>query len=134
MIAHPELIDTTIEESLRSHSLLQIGNRITTADLELSGKKLPAGTYLHLSIKGANRDPKEFPEPERIDIARKSNRHVAFAMGHHVCLGTTLARMEGQIAIGKLVRRFPKIMSFGPAISMGLARFRGFNFMLVSIY
>ena len=55
-------------------------------------------------------------------------------MGHHVCLGATLARMEGQIAIGKLVRRFPKIMSSGPAISMGLARFRGFNSMPVRIY
>ena len=134
LIVHPELIDTAIEESLRSQSPLQIGNRVTTADLELGGKKLPAGTYLHLSIAGANRDPKEFPEPERIDIARKPNRHVAFAMGHHVCLGATLARMEGQIAIGKLVRRFPKIMSSGPAISMGLARFRGFNSMPVSIY
>ena len=134
LIVHPELIDTAIEESLRSQSPLQIGNRVTTADLELGGKKLPADTYLHLSIAGANRDPKEFPEPERIDIARKPNRHVAFAMGHHVCLGATLARMEGQIAIGKLVRRFPKIVSAGPAVSMGLARFRGFNSMPVSIY
>ena len=100
MIAHPELIDTAIEESLRSQSPLQIGNRVTTADIELGGKKLPAGTYLHLSIAGANRDPKEFPEPDRTDIARKPNRHVAFAMGHHVCLGATLAPMEGQIVIG----------------------------------
>ena len=87
-----------------------------------------------LTIAGANRDPKEFPEPERIDIARKPNRHVAFAMKHHVWLGASLVRIEGQIAIGKLVRRFPKIMSSGPAISMGLARFRGFNSMPVSIY
>ena len=89
MIAHPELIDTAIEESLRSQSPLQIGNRVKTADLELGGKKLPAGTYLHLSIAGANRDPKEFPEPERIDIARKPNRHVAFALGIMSAWGNT---------------------------------------------
>ena len=94
-------------------------------------------TRRHLSSSincGTNRDPKEFPGPDRTDIARKPNRHVAFAMGHHVCLGATLARMEGQIAIGKLVRRFPKIVSAGPPVSMGLARFRGFNSMPVSIY
>ena len=101
--------------------------------MELAGEKLSAGTYLHLSIAGANRDPLEFFEPEKIDVARKPNRHVAFAMGHHVCLGATLARMEGQIAIGKLVERFPKIIPSGPAVSMGLARFRGFNSMPVSI-
>ncbi len=133
LVANPQLINTAIEESLRCQSPLQIGNRVTTAEVELAGEKLSAGTYLHLSIAGANRDPLEFFEPEKIDVARKPNRHVAFAMGHHVCLGATLARMEGQIAIGKLVERFPKIIPSAPAISMGLARFRGFNSMPVSI-
>ncbi len=130
---NPDLISTTIEESLRTQSPLQIGNRVTTEDVKLGGQLLPAGTYIHLSVAGANRDPAEFYHPETIDVARKPNRHVAFAMGHHVCLGATLARMEGKIAIGRLIERFSKIEPAGPAKNMGLARFRGFNDMPVRV-
>ena len=129
----PDLITTAIEEGLRYESPLQVGNRVTTGEVELGGELLPTGTYIHTSIAGANRDPAEFNKPEEIDITRKPNRHIAFALGHHVCLGATLARMEGRIAIGELVKRFPKIQQTGPAISMGLARFRGFNNMPVKI-
>ena len=101
--------------------------------MEIGGQLLPMGTYIHTSIAGANRDPAEFYKPEEVDITRKPNRHIAFAMGHHVCLGATLARMEGRIAIGELVKRFPEIKQSGLAISMGLARFRGFNKMPVKI-
>ena len=129
----PDLITTAIEEGLRYESPLQVGNRVTTGEVEIGGELLPTGTYIHTSIAGANRDPAEFNKPEEVDITRKPNRHIAFAMGHHVCLGATLARMEGRIAIGELVKRFPKIQQTGPAISMGLARFRGFNNMPVKI-
>ena len=129
----PDLITTAIEEGLRYESPLQVGNRVTTGEVEIGGELLPTGTYIHTSIAGANRDPAEFNKPEEIDITRKPNRHIAFALGHHVCLGATLARMEGRIAIGELVKRFPKIQQTGPAISMGLARFRGFNNMPVKI-
>ena len=129
----PDLITTAIEEGLRYESPLQVGNRVTTGEVEIGGELLPTGTYIHTSIAGANWDPAEFNKPEEVDITRKPNRHIAFAMGHHVCLGATLARMEGRIAIGELVKRFPKIQQTGPAISMGLARFRGFNNMPVKI-
>ncbi|MBT7732068.1 MAG: cytochrome P450 [Rhodospirillaceae bacterium] len=129
----PDLITTAIEEGLRYESPLQVGNRVTTGEVEIGGQLLPIGTYIHTSIAGANRDPAEFYKPEEVDITRKPNRHIAFAMGHHVCLGATLARMEGRIAIGELVKRFPEIKQSGPAISMGLARFRGFNKLPVKI-
>ncbi len=85
----PGLIDSTVEEALRFQSPLQIGNRMTTEDVEIGGRKIGAGTYIHLSIAGANRDPAEFENPESVDISRKPNRHLAFATGHHICLGAT---------------------------------------------
>ena len=94
---------------------------------------MPAGTYIHTSIAAANRDPAVFDDPETVDITRHPNRHVAFAMGHHICLGATLARMEGKIAIGRLVERFPTLRRNGPAEPMGLARFRGFNRVPVAV-
>ena len=129
----PSLIASAVEEVLRYQSPLQIGNRMATEDVEISGVKVPAGTYIHTSIAGANRDPEEFDYPETVDISRRPNRHVAFAIGHHVCLGATLARMEGKIAIGRLVERFPNIRRNGPVELMGLARFRGFNHLPVAI-
>jgi cytochrome P450 len=129
----PSLIDTAVEEILRYESPLQIGNRLATEDVEIGGELVPVGTYIHTSIAGANRDPLEFDNPEAVDIGRKPNRHVAFAMGHHICLGATLARMEGKIAIGRLIERFPNLRADGPAEHLGLARFRGFNSLPVAI-
>lgn len=122
----PDLIATAIEEFLRVESPLQIGNRLAGADIELAGQVVPAGTYIHTSIAGANRDPEVFADPDRVDIARKPNRHIAFVTGIHVCLGATLARIEGRIAVGKLVRRFPRLRATGARQRLGLARFRGY--------
>lgn len=121
----PTLIETAIEEVLRVESPLQQGNRTAAEDLDLGDAVIPAGTYIHTSIAAANRDPAVFADPERVDFARTPNRHLAFATGIHVCLGATLARIEGRIAIGRLVRRFPRLAADGPAIRVPLARFRG---------
>ena len=129
----PSLIAGAVEEILRHQSPLQIGNRLATEDVDLGGVTVPAGTYIHTSIAAANRDPAVFDDPETVDITRHPNRHVAFAMGHHICLGATLARMEGKIAIGRLVERFPTLRRNGPAEPMGLARFRGFNRLPVAV-
>ncbi len=129
----PSLIAGAVEEILRHQSPLQIGNRLATEDVDLGGVTVPAGTYIHTSIAAANRDPAVFDDPETVDITRHPNRHVAFAMGHHICLGATLARMEGKIAIGRLVERFPTLRRNGPAESMGLARFRGFHRLPVAV-
>ncbi len=124
--AEPGLIDSAVEECLRFQSPLQIGNRTAGEDITLSGRLIRKGTYIHTSIAAANRDPEVFDDPERFDIARSPNRHLAFASGSHVCLGATLARIEGRIAIGRLVARFPNLRADGPAELLGLARFRGY--------
>lgn len=129
-----DLIDNAIEEFLRVESPLQIGNRLAGEDIELQDCSLPAGTYIHTSIAGANRDPAIFDMPETVDITRKNaKRHLAFATGIHVCLGAALARIEGRLAIGKLARRFPNLRANGPVEVMGLARFRGLNSLPVSV-
>ncbi|MCR9212245.1 MAG: cytochrome P450 [Proteobacteria bacterium] len=129
----PSLMGTAIEEFLRYQSPLQIGNRLATEDLDLNGINIPAGTYIHTSIAGANRDPEKFDNPEQVDIGRKPNPHLAFAIGHHVCLGASLARMEGRIAIGRLLDRFPNLQQTEKGQRMGLARFRGWNSLPVRI-
>ena len=130
----PDLIDGLIEESLRFQSPLQIGNRLATQDVLLpSGSLIQKGTYIHTSIAAANRDPLVFEQPDIFNIQRSPNRHVAFITGIHVCLGATLARMEGRIAIGRLIKRFPKLRQNGTAELMGLARFRGYKSLPVSV-
>jgi hypothetical protein len=92
----------------------------------IGGVTMPAGTYVHLCIGAANRDPAQFPEPDRLDLAREPNRHLAFGFGIHTCAGNSLARMEAQVAIGKLVARFTSIERAGAVVRGGRARFRGF--------
>jgi hypothetical protein len=88
--------------------------------------RLPAGTFLTLGIGAANRDPAEFPNPDRFDVAREPNRHLAFGSGAHVCAGLNIARLEGRIAIGRLLARFPGYRLAGAPVRGGRARFRGF--------
>jgi len=126
LLDNPDLIAPAVEECLRLDSPLQIGNRLAGEDIALDSGLLPKGTYIHTSIAGANRDPNVFADPDRMDITRKPNRHIAFITGIHVCLGATLARVEGRIALGKFVQRFPKIAANGPRTRVPLARFRGY--------
>ena len=129
----PGLIDSAVEELLRFESSNQLGNRQAAVDCEIGGVAVKAGTYIHIGIGAANRDPAEFDEPERLDITRKPNRHLAFATGIHFCAGAALARMEGQVALGKLVRRFPELRLAGEPVRGGRARFRGFLQLPVAV-
>jgi cytochrome P450 len=86
-----------------------------------------------LCIGAANRDPSQFPDPDRLDIRRHPNRHLAFGLGIHTCAGNSLARMEGQVAIGKLVARFKSIERVGDFVRGGRARFRGFLHYRVAV-
>jgi cytochrome P450 len=122
----PQLIGSAVEEFLRMESSNQLGNRRAACDTEIGGVRIPAGTYVHLGIGAANRDVAQFPDPDRLDIARNPNRHLAFGGGIHACAGLSLARMEAQVAIGKLVQRFTSIERSGEAVRGGRARFRGF--------
>ncbi len=126
LIEHPDLIKTAVEEILRFESSNQLGNRMTTEPVELGGVTLPAGTPVTLCIGAANRDPAQFTDPERLDIGRTPNRHLAFATGAHQCAGMALARLEGGIAISRFLARFPNYALNGPPVRGGRARFRGF--------
>ncbi|HKX39659.1 MAG TPA: cytochrome P450, partial [Burkholderiaceae bacterium] len=107
LLAEPELVKIAIEEFLRYESSNQLGNRITTVATEIGGMALAARTQVTLCIGAANRDPAQFVNPDALDIARAPNRHVAFGSGIHQCVGMGLARLEGRIAIGRFLQRFP---------------------------
>ena len=124
--AEPSLIDSAVEEFLRFESSNQLGNRRATEDVEIGGVAITAGTFITLCIGAANRDPAEFSDPERLDITRSPNRHLAFGSGIHTCAGMTLARMEGRIAIDRLIKRYPGFQPDGDPTRGGRARFRGY--------
>jgi cytochrome P450 len=126
LIEHPELIKTAVEEILRYESSNQLGNRMTTGQVELGEVTLAPGTLVTLCIGAANRDPAQFPDPETLDIGRTPNRHLAFATGAHQCAGMALARLEGAIAISRFLARFPGYALAGAPVRGGRARFRGF--------
>jgi cytochrome P450 len=126
LLQQPELIRSAVEEILRYESSNQLGNRSATQPVRVGGVDLPAGTRLTLCIGAANRDPEQFPEAERFDIGRTPNRHLAFASGPHQCAGMNLARLEGAVAIGRFVARFPGYALSGAPVRGGRARFRGF--------
>jgi len=131
--ADPALVLPAIEEMLRYDGPIQLNNRRLTAPLTLSGKTLPAGTLITIGIGAANHDPAQFPDPERFDVGRKPNRHVAFGQGDHVCVGMNVARMEGRIALGRLLARFPKIELDGTPERDRRIRFRGFRKLPVRV-
>jgi cytochrome P450 len=106
---NPALLPTAVEELLRYDSPVQRTARIPNTDVEVGGRSIPRGTLVVAAIGAANRDPAHFPDPDRLDIGRADNRHIAFGFGIHYCLGAPLARLEGQIALGTLLRRFPSL-------------------------
>src|SRR6195256_2126668 len=126
LIEKPDLIKTAVEEILRFESSNQLGNRMTTECVELGGISLIAGTPVTLCIGAANRDPRQFTDPENLDIGRTPNRHVAFATGPHQCAGMALARLEGAIAVSRFLARFPGYELNGAPVRGGRVRFRGF--------
>lgn len=125
--ARPGMIDSAVEEILRCESPNQFGNRTATADTEIGGVHIPAGSILTLCIGAANRDPDVFADPDRFDIARHPNPHLAFGAGIHTCAGLNVARLEGRIAIGRMLERFPELRFDGEPVRSRRARFRGFD-------
>ena len=126
LLAEPALIRSAVEEFLRFESSNQLGNRMATVPAEIGGVAVPPGTPITLCIGAANRDPAVFADPDRLDIGREPNRHLAFGLGVHQCAGLTLARLEARIAIGRFLARFPRYEPAGPPVRGGRARFRGF--------
>ena len=101
------LIDSAIEEILRFESPVQMTARLALASGEFAGRSVRAGDSLRLFLGAANRDPSRFPDPDRFDVTREDNRHVAFGFGPHFCLGAALAREELRVALNHLLDRLP---------------------------
>jgi cytochrome P450 len=122
--AEPALMNVAVDEFLRFQSPNQLGNRRVIVAAVVGGVELPPDTLVTLGIGAANRDPAQFPDPDRVDVARTPNRHLAFVTGIHACAGMWLARMEGRVAIGRLVSRFPAMRLAGTPVRARRARFR----------
>lgn len=130
----PALIPGAIEEFLRYDSPVQMSRRITLTDLEIDGRMIEKGAFCALVLASANRDPARFgDDAERLDISRPdAHQHLSFGGGAHYCLGAALARVEGQVAIGSLIERFPDLELSGDPTYNGRLNLRGLeNFPVV---
>jgi cytochrome P450 len=123
----PSLLPAAIEEMLRFESPLQLNNRMLTEPGEIGGRRFEAGTFVTLCIGAANRDPAQFDDPERFDVGRRPNRQLAFGHGEHACAGMNVARMEGRVAVGRLLRRFAVLEPGEAPLRDRRLRFRGFT-------
>jgi cytochrome P450 len=123
----PSLLPTAIEEMLRFESPLQFNNRMLTAPVAIGGRTFEAGTFVTLCIGAANRDPAQFADPDRFDVGRRPNRQLAFGHGDHACAGMNVARMEGRVAIGRLLERFRMLEPGDAPTRDRRVRFRGFT-------
>lgn len=133
LAADPSLLTTAVEELLRFESPLQLNNRLAMAPIELSDRVLPAGSFITLGIGAANRDPAVFVDPDRLDVARKPNNHLAFGQGAHACSGMNVARLEARIAIGRLLARHPRLAAAGTPERDRRVRFRGLRHLPVTL-
>jgi hypothetical protein len=128
------LVPSAVEEMLRYESPVQATARLVKNDLTIEGTELPAGSAITFMIGAAHRDAGQFPDPDLFDVARAHNRHLAFGGDAHVCLGSTLARLEGRLSVSSIIERFPNLRlldeqpDWGPNFA-----FRGLNTLRVSI-
>jgi cytochrome P450 len=116
-----------VEELLRHAGPVQFTQRVLLEDLDLDGHAIPARTLVALLLGAANRDPAVFAEPDRVDLAREPNPHLAFSSGIHHCLGAALARLEAQIAIPAILRTLPNLRRAAPPQRRDTFVLRGFS-------
>jgi cytochrome P450 len=109
LVADPGLIPAAVEELLRFDGPVHRTGRQPQVDVELAGTVIPAGSLVLGILPAANRDPSHFPDPDRLDVGRRPERHLAFGWGIHICLGAPLARLETQVALQSLVSRWPDL-------------------------
>jgi cytochrome P450 len=117
--ARPDLLPSAVEELLRFDGPVErASQRIALEDMEIAGTAIPKGAWVHVSLGAADRDPAVFESPDRLEVTRAPQGHVAFGHGPHFCLGAPLARLEGRIAIGGLLDRFPELALAVPAAEL----------------
>ncbi len=121
-----QILGLAVDEFLRFESSNQLGNRRSLQATQVNGVDLPAGALVTLCIGAANRDPAVYENPEQLNLRRTGNKHLAFGFGVHQCAGLSLARLEGRIAIGRFLQRFPDYRLTEAPVRGGRARFRGF--------
>jgi len=129
----PLLIGTAVEELLRFDSPVQLTGRIASEPLEIGGQHIEAGQWVLPLLGAANRDPRQFAEPEQLDLTRNPNPHLGFGRGIHFCLGAPLARLEGQVAIAALVQRFRHLELAGTPVRRDQITLRGMKSLPVSM-
>lgn len=126
LAADPALLPSAVEEFLRFDSPVQATSRTLPEPFAVRGHEIAAGREIGLVLGAANHDPDAFASPERLDLGRADNRHLSFGQGIHFCLGAGLARLEGQVAIGALLERYPKLaLADGPLVWRPGFLFRG---------
>lgn len=126
---NPEMIRSAVEELLRYESPVQFTARVLKEDIEICGQYIPKKWTILCMLGAANRDPKQFEEPNQLNLKRLNNQHLAFSAGPHFCIGSQLARLEAQVALSNLLRRFPEMKLIGPrpewASTFGLRGLKG---------
>jgi cytochrome P450 len=121
---HPALVASAVEECLRYDGPIVLTVRVLHADAEFGGRTIPTNSVVWAMLAAANRDPAVFPDPDRFDVERTPNEHLAFGGGPHYCLGAHLARVEAQMAIGGLVTRFDDLAVPTETVEWGASLFR----------
>ena len=129
----PDLVAGAVDELLRFDSPVQMTQRVATEDLDLAGYRVRAGDEILLVLGAANRDPSVFAEPNRLNVIRDARRHVAFGGGSHHCLGASLARLEGQVALSALLARFSRLELAGRPIRRPTFTLRGLESLPVVV-
>jgi pimeloyl-[acyl-carrier protein] synthase len=124
LMANPAGWPTAVEELLRFVSPTTVTGTTATEDAEVAGCPVSAGQHRSLFLAAANRDTRVFDNPDRVDLTRTPNPHLAFSAGAHFCLGAPLARMHAEIALPALSRRLPGLRLAGPPVWLGSAPIR----------
>src|SRR5262249_3949551 len=106
-------------------SPVQLTARLVAETCQLAGQEISRGQLILTLLGAANRDPRQFPDPDRLDLARSPNQHFSFGRGIHFCLGAPLARLEGRISIGSRVSRFPGLRMAGEPLRRETITLRG---------